>query len=258
MGSFARSIDSRTQGHRRTTQCRVGSRRRQSDDLRTAHRSVGRRRTSERAGHATRPVGIGRFRERDLPRFSPVSKVRNATPNTNWATSSPACVAPLATGRAATVAPGFAAVRPVRTVAGRSRLPKGSTRMRTVQLPLASAHHAVHRLDRIRTRPTATEAVRLAPPTSTWRKSIPNRSARHFETSFRISSPPNASVTIASVSDATSDGGIAFTFISLAEATQLRRAVAELEENVVRTEQRFNQLQKTLTTFEEGSFTPLA
>ena len=59
---------------------------------------------------------------------------------------------------------------------------------------------------------------------------------------------------IASVSDETSDDGVEFTSISLAEATQLRRAVAELEENLVRNEQRFNQLQKTLTTFEEGSF----
>jgi hypothetical protein len=37
-----------------------------------------------------------------------------------------------------------------------------------------------------------------------------------------------------------------------AEATQLRRINKELEENFLRTEQRFNQLQKTLMSFEEG------
>ena len=142
-------------------------------------------------------------RERDRQRLSAVSKVRNAMPSTSWATSSPVCVARLATGRAATVAHGYAAVRRVRTVAGRSRPPKGSIRMRIVRFRLASVHRAVHRLDRIRTRPTATEAIRPARPTSTWQKSIPNRSVRHYETSFRISSPPNANVTIALVSDAT-------------------------------------------------------
>jgi hypothetical protein len=36
------------------------------------------------------------------------------------------------------------------------------------------------------------------------------------------------------------------------EATQLRRTTKELEENLLRTEQRFSQLQKTLLSFEEG------
>lgn len=39
---------------------------------------------------------------------------------------------------------------------------------------------------------------------------------------------------------------------TLAEANQLRRSNKELEENLARNEQRFNQLQKTLTSFEEG------
>ena len=43
-----------------------------------------------------------------------------------------------------------------------------------------------------------------------------------------------------------------FLFV-LAEATQLRRVNKELEENLIRIEQRFNQLQKTLLSFEEGS-----
>lgn len=38
----------------------------------------------------------------------------------------------------------------------------------------------------------------------------------------------------------------------LAETTQLRRLNKELEENLMRTEQRFNLLQKTLMSFEEG------
>lgn len=42
------------------------------------------------------------------------------------------------------------------------------------------------------------------------------------------------------------------TLVSLAEATQLRRANKELEDNLIRTEQRFSQLQKTLMSFEEG------
>jgi hypothetical protein len=44
-------------------------------------------------------------------------------------------------------------------------------------------------------------------------------------------------------------------FISLfvAETTQLRRTTKELEENLLRTEQRFSQLQKTLLSFEEGT-----
>jgi hypothetical protein len=33
---------------------------------------------------------------------------------------------------------------------------------------------------------------------------------------------------------------------------QLRRTTKELEENLLRTEQRFSQLQKTLLSFEEG------
>jgi hypothetical protein len=37
-----------------------------------------------------------------------------------------------------------------------------------------------------------------------------------------------------------------------AEATQLRRINKELEDNFLRAEQRFNQLQKTLMSFEEG------
>jgi hypothetical protein len=36
------------------------------------------------------------------------------------------------------------------------------------------------------------------------------------------------------------------------EATQLRRTTKDLEENLLRTEQRFSQLQKTLMSFEEG------
>jgi hypothetical protein len=43
-------------------------------------------------------------------------------------------------------------------------------------------------------------------------------------------------------------------FDDSAEATQLRRVVKELEENLIRTEQRFSQLQKTLMSFEEGKF----
>ena len=39
----------------------------------------------------------------------------------------------------------------------------------------------------------------------------------------------------------------------LAETTQLRRVNKELEENLLRTEQRFSQLQKTLMSFEEGN-----
>lgn len=42
-------------------------------------------------------------------------------------------------------------------------------------------------------------------------------------------------------------------WVLLAEATQLRRANKELEENLQRTEQRFSQLQKTLLSFEEGT-----
>jgi len=38
-----------------------------------------------------------------------------------------------------------------------------------------------------------------------------------------------------------------------AEATQLRRTTKELEENLLRTEQRFSHLQKTLLSFEEGT-----
>ena len=48
-------------------------------------------------------------------------------------------------------------------------------------------------------------------------------------------------------------------FISMrfpAEATQLRRVNKELEENLLRTEQRFSQLQKTLMSFEEGNVSP--
>jgi rootletin len=50
---------------------------------------------------------------------------------------------------------------------------------------------------------------------------------------------------------------IDFYFFFTVEVTQLRRTTKELEDNLLRVEQRFSQLQKTLSSFEEGILTKI-
>jgi hypothetical protein len=136
---------------------------------------------------------------------------------------------------------------------------KASIVMRIVLRLFFDEHRAVHINGRIHlstmTMTMKNIAVHQVQPMLMLPMLIQNKYGRHYVNSFRILLQQNVIETIAWVSPMEIHRrNIACSNIRIsAEAIQLRRINKELEDNLIRTEQRFSQLQKTLMSFEEGT-----